>query len=46
MIEIKLSKILPDISEYLTYEDASRYFDSYMQIRDPNKSTLDLNISK
>ncbi|CAD8198282.1 unnamed protein product [Paramecium pentaurelia] len=43
LIQIKLSKTLPDISKYLTYEDASKYYESYMQLRDSTKNLLDIN---
>lgn len=30
LINLKLNKVLPDLSAYLTYEDASKYYESYM----------------
>lgn len=30
LINLKLNKVLPDLNSYLTYEDASKYYESYM----------------
>ncbi|CAD8182690.1 unnamed protein product [Paramecium pentaurelia] len=43
LIKLKQLKVLPELDQYLTYQDVVIYYEAYIQTKETSKNLLDLN---